>query len=153
MFLLGDFNINVEQSSSRASHAQDYLDMLSSMAIFPIITKPPRVTTTSSTMIDHIVTNKYCTSHGILPGVIKTDSLADHYPMFCIIRNSLVEKSTSQYYYQSMKNFNSVDFTSELAHKLSVFHITDLNVTNINEIFDQFLEMISKTINTYAPSK
>ena len=46
MFLLGDFKIHIEYSSSRTSHAQDYLDMLSSMAIFHIITKPTRVTTT-----------------------------------------------------------------------------------------------------------
>ena len=97
--------------------------MLSSMAIFPIITKPTRVTTTSSTIIDHIFTN--CTSHRIIPGVMETDSLADHYPVFCIIRNSLVEKSTSKYYYRSMKNFNSVDFTFESAHKLSAFHMRE----------------------------
>ena len=85
--------------------------------------------------------------------MIETDSLADHHPVFYVIRNSLVEKSTSKYYYRSMKNFNSVDFTSELAHKLSAFHKTDLNVNNVNEIIGQFLEAISKTIDTYAPLK
>ena len=80
-----------------------------------------------------------------------TTALADHYPVFCIIRNSLVEKRTSKYYYRSMKNFNFVAFTSELAHKLSAFHMTHLNVNNVNEIFDQFFEIISKTIDTYAP--
>ena len=63
MFLLGDFNINIEHSSSRTSHAEDYLDMLSSMAIFPIITKPTRVATTSSTIII-ITTLHNCQSTG-----------------------------------------------------------------------------------------
>ena len=85
--------------------------------------------------------------------MIETDFLADHYPVFSIIRNSLVEKSTSKYYYRSTKNFNSVDFTSKLAHKLSAIHMTDLNANNVNEIFDQFFEIISKTIDTYAPLK
>ena len=31
--------------------------------------------------------------------------------------------------------------------------MTDLNVNNVNEVFNQFLEIISKTIDTYTPLK
>ena len=41
-----------------------------------------RVTDTSATSIDHIVTND-C-KNLIFPGIVKTD-LSDHYPIFCTI--------------------------------------------------------------------
>jgi len=48
---------------------------------FSIITKPTRVTDSSSTIIDHILTNNAI--HTIIPGVIRTD-LSDHYSTFCL---------------------------------------------------------------------
>ena len=83
-YLLGDFNINISMNR-RSSDAQNYLDMLASNSLCPIITQPTRVADTSSTIIDHIITN--CTSHSILPGIIKSD-LTDHYPVFCSINQN-----------------------------------------------------------------
>ena len=55
LFLLGDFNINISPTN-RSTDAQNYLDMLLSDASCPLITKPTRVTASSSAIIDHIIT-------------------------------------------------------------------------------------------------
>ena len=100
IFLLGDFNINISQSC-RSPTAQNYLDMLSSHALYPTINRPTRITPNSFTIIDHIITN--CNSHQISPGIIESD-LSDHYPIFCIIQNTITSKRHDKYYCRVMKN-------------------------------------------------
>ena len=95
IFLLGDFSINISQSC-RSSTAQNYLDMLSSHALYPTNTRPTRITPNSSAIIDHIITN--CNSHHISPGIIESD-LTVHYSVFCIIQNTITSKRHNKYYY------------------------------------------------------
>ena len=65
-YLLGDININIS-ADNRSSVANRYLNMLVSSASFPLITSPTRITETSTTVIDHIITND--SKHSIVPGV------------------------------------------------------------------------------------
>ena len=148
-FLLGDFNINISQSC-RSPTAQNYLDMLSSHALYPTITRPTRITPNFFTIIDHIITN--CNSHDISPGIIESD-LTDHYTVFCIIQNTITRKRHNKYYYRAMKNFDSEKFPVDFASKLHNYDLPDLNVNNVNNVFDEILEIISSTTNTHAPLK
>ena len=53
---VGDINIDLNSNLER-SPLSDYLLLLQSNALFSLITKPTRVTNTSSTVIDHILIN------------------------------------------------------------------------------------------------
>ena len=70
--------INLSPDSC-SNDAQSYLDMLTSKSFTPLITKPTRVTSNSSSIIDHILTN--CMSHYVFPGIIES-ALTDHFPVF-----------------------------------------------------------------------
>ena len=83
VYLVGDFNIDIASTSSASNFATDYINLLASNGYFPLVTLPKRVTETSSTVIDHIITNDH--KHSIIPGIIKSD-LTDHYPIFCSIK-------------------------------------------------------------------
>ena len=63
-------------------HAQteEYLDMLHSNNISPIITKPTRITNHTATLIDHIYTNN---TNQMISGIATVD-ISDHLPTFCI---------------------------------------------------------------------
>ena len=52
-----------------------------------------------------------------------------------------------------MKNFDSEQFLIDLASKLHNYDLPDLNISNVNNAFDEILEIISSTINTHAPLK
>ena len=137
-YLLGDFNTNISMNR-RSSDAQNYLYMLASNSMCPIITQPTRVADTSSTIIDHIITN--CTSHSILPGIIKGD-LTDHYPVFCSINHPIEIKLSNKYFYRFMKNFNSKTFVSDLSNNLDPFNFS-APISDIRELsaaFDKFIE-------------
>ena len=126
--------------------------MLSSHALYPTITRPTQITPNSSTIIDYIITN--CNSHHISPGIIESD-LTDHYPVFCIIPNTITGKRHNKYYYRVMKNFDSEQFLIDLASKSHNYDLPDLhiNISNVNKVFDEILEIVSSTINTHAPLK
>ena len=149
LFLVGDFNINISPIN-RSTDAQNYLDMLLSSANYPMITKPTRVTPYSSTIIDHIITN--CHSNPILPGIIESD-FTDHYPVFCILKNIPKCKRSVKSFYRSMKNFDSERFLHDLNSQVNDFDIQNLNENNFNQIFDQFLQLITSTIDFHAPIK
>ena len=83
-YIVGDMNIDISSSRELSNSLRNYLNMLSSHAIFPIITKQTRVTDTSATTIDHISTND-C-NHSVFRGIVTTD-LSDHSPVFCKIFN------------------------------------------------------------------
>ena len=52
-----------------------------------------------------------------------------------------------------MKNFDSEKLLIDLASKLHNYDLPDLNISNVNNVFDKTLKIISSTINTHAPLK
>ena len=79
-YVLGDVNLDINKFN-RSTLAQNYLDGLISKGFFPLLTQPTRVTDTSASIIDH--TNDL--SHKLIPGIIRTDDLSDHYMTYVII--------------------------------------------------------------------
>ena len=57
-YLLGDLNIDFLKSDGHKP-TSDFLDTIYSHNLFPLITKPNRVTIHSATLIDHIITNDF----------------------------------------------------------------------------------------------
>lgn len=84
-FLLGDFNINLFHSESHSLTA-DFLNMLYTNSLYPLITKPTRVTASSATLIDNIFTNSL--NNVWKSGVFYSD-ISDHFPVFHLTSTSL----------------------------------------------------------------
>ena len=79
--VLGDFNINFLSSDSSVIA---YNNMLTSNSFFHIISEPTRVTKSSATLIDHILTNSLHSN--ITPGVVRYD-ISIHFPIDAIFSN------------------------------------------------------------------
>ena len=62
------------------TQTEEFLDMLYANNIFPIITKPTRLTDHTAALIDHIYTN--CLQN-FTPGIVTVD-ITDHLPIFCV---------------------------------------------------------------------
>ena len=56
IYLIGDLNIDLFKCESHKP-TSTALDILYSHNVFPLITKPTRVTENTATLIDHILTN------------------------------------------------------------------------------------------------
>ena len=73
----------------------DYLDMLYSDGLLPLITKPTRITSHSATLIDHIYTNTSIDT--VTPGIL-TMEISDHLPTFCIIDTVIIGPMVNKYF-------------------------------------------------------
>ena len=74
---LSDFNINMLNFETHGL-TNDYVNALISKSFLPVITLPTRVKHQSATLIDHIWTNKVCSSYK--SGII-INSLSNHFPV------------------------------------------------------------------------
>ena len=93
LFLVGDLNINSLDHSIN-TNVRDFFNLIFQNGIFPLINRPTRVTKSSATIIDHVLTNTIIDSKvqsGIkkIKPIIKTD-ISDHFAVFVLMRTSLV---------------------------------------------------------------
>ena len=96
-YICGDFNINLFNYDSN-NQVNYFLDSIYSLGLFPLITKPTRITSHSATLIDNIFTNIHDYAH--MSGIIVCD-ISDHFPVFTckkVITHTCKQISMTSYY-------------------------------------------------------
>ena len=153
VYILGDMNLDLNPNNLSIS-ALEYLSTLQSHAFFSVITEPTRVTATSKTCIDHILTND--SRSLIKPGVFSY-KISDHYPIFLTITNLNRNKTNAKdnYSYRNINSINGVNFRTDLEIALNPI-LVDINkstVTHqkIDECFSRLVKSISDVIDIHAP--
>ena len=148
----GDFNINIDKSN-RTNTAIEYLNIILSNGALPIITIPTRVTSSSSTIIHHIITNDF--KHNLTPFVIQED-MTDHFPIGCFVQNLSPRKQKkvkTVSYYRDKSKFKSEDFCDDVQSKFFVYiiNMSDLDCDNVNNSFNGFENLLRSIIDDHAP--
>ena len=100
-YIMGDMNIDLLKHHTHQQTGQ-YVDMLYSYDLLPVITKPTRITSHTATLTDHIYTN---TINGLVSGIATVD-IPDHLPVFCVAGTSL-KKRCRKLFFRDYGNFNS----------------------------------------------
>ena len=80
IYVMGDLNIDLLKSDVHKS-TSSLLDVLYSYNVFPVITKPTRVTESTATLIDHFLINDFDIDASHHQGILRS-SIADHYAIF-----------------------------------------------------------------------
>ena len=88
-FTVDDLNVNIDKHI-RTPQTLKYLNTLLRYRAYPIIILPTRVTDHSSTTIDHTITNDIDTLHKITHGILRNNSVSDHFPVFCNINECIL---------------------------------------------------------------
>ena len=102
-------------------------------------------------MIDHIITNDV--EHTVTPFVIQR-SITDHYAVMCKISKTQTSYNrTPSPLYRNKKKFCAEAFSAELDQELGnpVANKFPLNHNIFDDVFDQFVNIIEKTIDKHAP--
>ena len=79
LYIMGDFNINLLNTNSHEK-SNDFVELMYSHNLYPLINKPTRISSTTATIVDNIFCN--CIDNTINYGVIIAD-ISDHLPNFC----------------------------------------------------------------------
>ena len=121
---------------------------------FPIITKPTRVAETSSTIIDHIITNDL--TRRLFPMIIRTD-LTDYY-LTAVVAIENIERTQSQamkILRRDMSHFSSETFNTDVEQFANRFleNLTETTADNFNNVFDYFVNTYKRIVDQHAPLK
>ena len=113
--VLGDFNINLLSSDSSVIA---YNSMLTSNSFFQIISVPTRVTKSSATLIDHILTNSL--NSNITPTAVRYD-ISDHFPIYAIFPTFQKKQTSKNYYRWDFSNYDNEILPNNVKSSLSTF--------------------------------
>ena len=99
MYICGDFNIDTLKHNTH-NYTRTFLDYMYSFWLYPLITKPSRITDITATPID-IVTNEL--QFPVNSGLLITD-ISDHLPVFAICGNQFVCRCATPSQYRRIIN-------------------------------------------------
>ena len=126
--------------------------MLNANCSTSITNIPTRITSSSATVLDHIITNE--NRYEILPFVVNYN-IIDHFPVTATTKNNFISQRHPQRLLRSFNKFNGENFNDDLFSKIENFVPKFNTVTgkNINDPFEQFYSLITKTIDMHVPLK
>ena len=135
-----DFNVYLLKHASH-NKTNDFLDTLYSFRLYPLITKPTRISTNRAFLIDNIYTNKLAKEYH--NGIIY-DDLSDHFPIFCISKSKVI--SANKHYmpriYKKFEKTRVINDTNMLLFKEALATI-DWSILsdciNANESYDNYV--------------
>ena len=147
-YLMGDLNIDFLRADDHKATGE-LLDVLYCNNVFPLITKPTRVTSTTITLIDHILTNNFVDDMMHIQGILCT-SISDHYAVFHVACNAKTEhaKTDMPLLKRNMGQRNITKFISEMNMVDWQFVLTE---TDTQTAYSKFHEVISNKYNACFP--
>ena len=133
MYTTGDMNIDLLKYHSH-QQTERYVDMIYSLDLLPLITKPTRITNRTATLIDHIYTNNV---NRLTSGIVTLD-ISDHLPVFCMVDTPLKKQNRQNVYFRDYSRFNTESYLHDI-------HTIDWNATT--EQYNDLHEVTARTIH------
>ena len=147
LLVLGDLNCDLLQPQNNGGEGSDLLDLCDIFNLECLVNEPTRVTPTSKTLIDVILTNNK--GRFLSTGTLEPH-ISDHRLIYTVMRISLARKRSRKVTCRSYKAYDKERFVSDLT--TVPFHITSI----FDDIDDQawaFTKLFSDIANEHAPIK
>ena len=146
MIILGDLNFDYKLDDSLNKNPIYNLEDL--FELKQLITEPTRVTDTSSSTIDVILTSMP-ESHSE-SGVRKV-ALSDHYIVYTILQFKKEKKKHKEVRFRDYKNFNAENFIHDLRTS-SILHNVSL-IQDVDDAWDIWKKEVLRISDKHAPIK
>ena len=146
LIILGDLNVDYSADSDTPIHALECL-----FSLHQLINKPTRVTTSSATCID-LILSTIPESHSISD--VGYLSLSDHYMIFTCVDCNAFRSGHKTVRFRDFSKFNHDDFINDLCN-CDVISKPDtmLNTMSIEDIWMRWITEFIKICNKHAPIK
>ena len=142
--LLGDINIDLDSTDK---YSKEYKDLLLSLGLNCTINLPTRITETSETVIDQMITNF---NLDLLMSGILTKEVSDHLPIYGIAKiGAIRSESTYQYSRRKFTPSKKQDFLDVLADKLG--NNFNYHVSDPNHSLTKLVHVLQTTIDDVFP--
>lgn len=140
--IMGDLNINLADNNN--SQSKKLVSFAESMFLNQLIKDPTRVTSTSESLIDHILTD---IPHVNLSGTINLN-LTDHFPIFVIKKKIRCKKSFTEVTGRKYKSADLTDFETDIR---AIDTDTLFRSGNPNKIWGALFEQIMTIVDRHFP--
>ena len=136
--ICGDFNLDLLKFDD--SSVFHFINLMFSFSLFPLITRPTRITNTTATLIDHIWTSNV--DSNINNFIIKTD-LSDHYPVVSQFNEVLSKQNHPVYNNKRILSQTALNKFVNDIRKVNWSDVLELNCPDsaYNVFFDKFNNM------------
>ena len=141
-----DHNINLLKHDTHAK-MQEFIEINLDFGLIPVITKPTRVTHSSTTLIDNLLIIESL-QHISTSGVLITD-LSDHFPCLLTLKEFNISRKKWQQVIKRKLNKESLDKIKE--DLASYKWENELSNLSTNNAFDLFLNKLQSSIDHHAP--
>ena len=147
IIILGDLNCNLLQTNP---DGLSWLNFASEMNLKQLITSPTRITESSRSLIDVVMTSTPDLVHE--SGVIST-SISEHFPVYMVLNTKLPKQPPSYITVRSYKNYDPTLFTADLVSKYDTLLQSIFTVNEVNLKLSKFDEALLSTLQIHAPVK
>ena len=144
VLLLGDLNLDVLKPNANVAN---YNHFINSHMSTQIVRQPTRITNTSKTLIDHILTNNtdfYCGSGTFNPG------LSDHLMVYTARKRPKYKYSSDYFTGRSYRNFDEGSFYEDIA---SIDWLILYQIDDVDAAADMLTNLLLNVIDRHAPFK
>ena len=147
IYLCGDFNIDLLHSDTHLL-TSNFIETMYSASLFPLITKPTRVTEHSATLIDNIFCNDIHDFHHF-NGIFYAD-ITDHYPIFSINYSNQITDQVPKVRHRIINKKNILKFQQKLACQYwnTIFEINCARIS-----FNRFYQIYCDLFEECFPMK
>ena len=141
LHILGDMNIDLMNDMRRTA----YIRAMNSLGFKQIIDRPTRITLSSETLIDHILTNRneYIIERGTL-----VCGMSDHDMIYMVRKKPHTKKEKKVISFRSLKTMNIAAFTNEVNNL--PWNIVDC-CDDSNDILDSIHKLLLPVVNMHCP--
>ena len=146
VYIMGDFNINLLDSKHEAT--SQFIDIIYASSLFPLITKPTRITGKSSTLIDNLYHNDIDNVH-MLSGLLYV-KISDHLPIFTLRYKNKVKKP-KEFIQKRVFSEKNIKIFCERLKKIDWMEITE--EVDGTKAFSIFYDMFTNAANLSFPLK
>ena len=138
-YLSGDYNIDLLNIDNH-NPSHEFVDLMYSHCFFPSITKPTRVTQSSSTLIDNIFCNSFSNTSITLSGILYTD-ISDHFPVFHVDQNTCFKDKETVFKKRVYSETNFQKFADKMSERNwdSILNCEDAQLA-YSDFFSYFIE-------------
>ena len=146
VLVTGDVNADVSPGSS-CPEGRALLDLCNSLHLSQLVAKPTRVTQTSKTLIDVVITTN---TNFVINCDVFESAVADHCLVTTTLKLKAPKPSPSYIVTRSYKNYNPELFLSDLEQ--APFHIANI-FDDFDDQVNVFNSLFLDTLNDHAPIK
>ena len=145
-YIGGDFNADLLKSNSDTK-IKGFMSLTYSLGCIPLITHPTRITTTSSTLLDHVYTNNVVSEH---ERFILVEDVSDHLPVM-VCSNLCLPKSkkSTVTLIHDTKIFEVKKILDKLTEGMEL--VGDIKEECIGNYTEKFIDSFHKTLNIHVP--